>query len=59
VFNGAAVFPVDGSTHVGFAARGTLSRSDFGVSYGVPLVSDAVDLVLDIQFIAPAETAAA
>jgi polyisoprenoid-binding protein YceI len=55
VFNGSALFPMDGATHVGFAGRGALSRSEFGVSYGVPLVSDEVELVLDVQFIAPAD----
>jgi len=54
-FNGSAVFPMDGSTHLGFAGRGSVSRSEFGVSYGVPLVSDEVELVLDVQFVAPAE----
>jgi polyisoprenoid-binding protein YceI len=46
-------FPADGRTHHGFAATGTISRSAFGVSFAVPLVSDEVQLVLDLQFIAP------
>jgi polyisoprenoid-binding protein YceI len=39
--------------HHGFTATATISRSAFGVSYGVPLVSDEVELRLDVQFIAP------
>ncbi len=52
-FNGSNTFPMDQSTHYGFAASGSISRSSFGVSYGVPLVSDEVKLMLDVQFILP------
>jgi polyisoprenoid-binding protein YceI len=53
-FNGSEVFPMDQSTHYGFSASATLSRSAFGVSYGVPTVSDDVKLHLEAQFINPA-----
>ena len=53
-YNGSGVFPVDKSTHYGFSATGTISRSAFGVSYGVPMVSDDVNLVLGAQFVSPA-----
>lgn len=53
-FNGSAVFPIDKSTHFGFTASTTISRSAFGVSYGVPMVSDNVELQLNAQFIRPA-----
>lgn len=53
-FNGSAVFPMDQSTHFGFTASTTISRSAFGVSYGVPMVSDEVELFLNTQFISPA-----
>ncbi|HIF65574.1 MAG TPA: YceI family protein [Dehalococcoidia bacterium] len=33
---------------------GTISRSAFGVSYGVPMVTDDVELALGAQFIEPA-----
>ncbi len=52
-FNGANIFPMDQSTHYGFSASGSISRSAFGVSYGVPMVSDEVKLTLDVQFILP------
>ena len=52
-YNGSAVFPMDKSTHHGFTATGTISRSTYGVSYGVPLVSDDVTLTLDVQFVSP------
>jgi polyisoprenoid-binding protein YceI len=53
-FNGSGVFPMDNSTHFGFVAKGTIKRTDFGVSYGVPLVSENVELTLDVQFVKPA-----
>jgi len=52
-FNGSETFPMDHSTHFGFAASGLISRSAFGVSYGVPMVSDEVTLSLDVQFVLP------
>ena len=44
---------MDNSTHFGLAAAGSISRSAFGVSYGVPMVSDEVTLSLDVQFVLP------
>jgi polyisoprenoid-binding protein YceI len=52
-FNGSGVFPMDQTTHVGFGASGVIKRTDFGVDYGVPLVSENVDLNLELQFVAP------
>ncbi len=53
-YNGGALFPMDQATHHGFSATGVISRSAYGVSYGVPLVSDDVTLTLEVQFIKPA-----
>lgn len=53
-FNGSQIFPMDQSTHYGFSAGATISRSAFDISYGVPLVSDDVKLQLEVQFIQPA-----
>ena len=53
IYNGSNTFPMDQSTHFGFEASGSISRSAFGVSYGVPLLSDDVKLTLDAQFILP------
>jgi polyisoprenoid-binding protein YceI len=50
-FNGTGTFPMDNSFHAGFVATGAFSRSDFGVSFGVPLVSDEVQLMLDVQIV--------
>lgn len=53
-YNGSQVFPMDQSTHYGFSSNATISRSAFGVSYGVPMVTDNVKLQLEAQFIQPA-----
>jgi polyisoprenoid-binding protein YceI len=53
-YNGSNVFPMDQSTRYGFAATGTISRSAFGVSAGETMVSDDVNLRLDVQFVSPA-----
>ena len=53
-YNGSNVFPMDQSTHYGFSASGTISRSAFAMGYGVPMVSDDVKLTLEAQFISPA-----
>jgi len=53
-YNGSGVYPMDGSTHHGFSLSGAISRSAFGVSYGVPMVTDEVKLLLEAQFIEPA-----
>ena len=53
-YKGAAVFPVDGSTHHGFVATGSLSRNAYGVGTGVDILSDDIILTLNAQFIEPA-----
>ncbi len=53
-YNGSSEFPMDHSTHYGFEATATISRSAFDMGYAVAMVSDDVKLQLDIQFISPA-----
>ncbi|MFN0028514.1 MAG: YceI family protein [Acidimicrobiales bacterium] len=55
-FNGSAVFPMNQSTHFGFSARSTISRTAFNMGYGVPMASDDVKLQLEAQFVSPAPT---
>ena len=52
-FHGTGVFPMDQSTHAGFLATGSINRSEFNAGYGVPMVSDAVQLSIDVQLVAP------
>ena len=49
-FIGAGVNPVDKHYTVGFAATGTVKRSEFGVKAYVPLVSDEVQLTINAAF---------
>jgi polyisoprenoid-binding protein YceI len=60
-FNGGyAGHPMDPRARIGFSARGSLSRSQFGISFGVPEpgstmgVGDKVDVVIEAEFNGPA-----
>jgi len=58
-FFGAETNPMDGTVRAGFAAAGSIARSDFGVSFEIPFgadkvaIGDKVNIELDIQLIAP------
>jgi polyisoprenoid-binding protein YceI len=51
-FSGAGKMPaaMGGKENVGFHAKTVIKRSDFGVLYGIPLVSDAVALDITVAF---------
>jgi polyisoprenoid-binding protein YceI len=51
-FYGAGKAPamMGGKENVGFSAKATIMRSQFGVSYGIPIVSDAVALDIYVGF---------
>ncbi len=51
-FSGAGKAPamMGGKENVGFHAKTTIMRSEFGVGYGIPVVSDAVALDITIAF---------
>ena len=50
-------------SRIGFSARGTLNRSEFGVGFGVPApgttlgVSDAVEVIIEAEFTRPLDKA--
>ena len=48
-FNKAGVRPTDKSDTVGFSARGSLNRSDFGMKTFIPYISDKVDLIIETE----------
>ena len=52
-FYGAGKAPaaMGGKENVGFTARGTILRSQFGIGYAIPLVSDAVQLEIAAAFV--------
>jgi polyisoprenoid-binding protein YceI len=49
-FSGAGANPFNKKETVGFHATTTIKRSDFGVAYAVPVVSDAVVLDISVAF---------
>ncbi len=49
-FTGAGTNPYSKKATVGFEAETTIKRSDFGVSYAVPFVSDEVELDISVAF---------
>jgi polyisoprenoid-binding protein YceI len=56
---GYAGHPMDPHARIGFSARGSLKRSDFGISFGIPApgttmgVGDQVDIVIESEFSGP------
>ncbi len=49
-FSGAGTNPYNRKDTVGFHATTTIKRSDFGMTYGIPLVSDDVELTISVAF---------
>ena len=47
---GAMPHPMSKKPNVGFSATTTIKRSDFGISFGIPMVSDNVTLVINAAF---------
>ncbi len=59
-YNGGYVgHPMDPHARVGFSAKGSFKRSDFGIAYGVPApgttmgVSDEVQVIIEAEFSGP------
>lgn len=51
-FNQAGVNPVSKLYTVGFDGEAKIKRSDFGISYGLPMLGDEVTLHLEAEFVA-------
>lgn len=49
-FTGAGVNPFNKKETIGFEAETEIKRSDFGVNYGIPFVSDEVELDISVAF---------
>ena len=47
--NKAGKHPMSGKEGAGFSATTTIKRSDFGISYGLPAVGDAVTIALEVE----------
>jgi polyisoprenoid-binding protein YceI len=56
---GYAGHPLDKNARIGFSAQGTLKRSDYGISYGIPApgttfgVGDEVTVIIETEFSGP------
>lgn len=48
-FNKCGAHPMNGDEVCGFSLTGTLNRSEFGMNYGVPGVSDEVELRIEVE----------
>lgn len=48
--NGAGVHPMMKMPMLGFSARTTVNRSDFGLGFGVPMVGDKVTIAIETEF---------
>ncbi|MFN3988677.1 MAG: YceI family protein [Erythrobacter sp.] len=49
-FTGAGTNPFNRKATVGFEAETAIKRSDFGINYAIPLVSDEVELDISVAF---------
>lgn len=49
-FSGAGNHPRSGVETIGFEGTTTITRSDFGIDYAIPLVSDEVKLMISAAF---------
>lgn len=49
-FTGAGINPFNKKETVGFEAETEIKRSDFGVNYAIPMVSDEVELDISVAF---------
>lgn len=52
VFNGSAVdHPMTSAAKLGFSARGTIRRSEWGLDFAIPELGDDVNLVIETEMV--------
>lgn len=49
-FQGAGAHPMNQRLNIGFRGKTAIKRSDFGIAYGIPMVSDRVELDIAAAF---------
>jgi polyisoprenoid-binding protein YceI len=49
-FSGAGANPYNKKETIGFEAEAAIKRSDFGITFGIPAVSDEVELDISVAF---------
>ena len=50
IFNGAGENPISHANALGFSAKTTIKRSDFGITQYLPMVGDEVTLTIETEF---------
>ena len=48
-FNGGGMNPLANVAELGFSARGSIKRSDFGISQYIPMVGDEVAISIETE----------
>ena len=48
-FNKSAPNPMSQKPTIGFSAKTTINRSDFGLKYAIPNIADKVELVIEVE----------
>ncbi len=48
-FNKSAVNPINQKPTIGFSAKTSINRSDFGIKYALPNVADKIDLIIEVE----------
>lgn len=54
-FTGAGPHPMNKRLNIGFKGRAAIKRSDFGIGYAIPMVSDEVELDISAAFEQPGQ----
>lgn len=55
IFNGGSYFEIAKAYKIGFSARGSIKRSDFGMSGFLPFLGDEVSLIIEAEFMQPSK----
>ena len=48
-FNKSGPNPFSKTPTIGFSAKASINRSDFGIKYGLPNVGDKIDLIIQVE----------
>ena len=51
VYNGSMEkHPHDGTPKIGFSAKGSVKRSEWGMDFAIPALDDAVEVIVETEF---------
>ncbi len=49
IFNKSAINPINQKSTIGFSAKTSINRADFGINYALPNISDKIDLIIELE----------